>query len=111
MARISIPPPSRCWIGGRLVELTKQPQDNILSLAEQVAILIAYQKGAFSKVPTHQVTEHKNALLKFLAETCGRLMAHINETGAFSQEEREELEQAIALFGAQTEAKPDAEHQ
>ena len=97
--------------GERLVELTKQPQDSILSLAEQVAILIAYQKGIFSEVPTHQVTEHKNALLKFLAKACGRLMARINEVGAFSQEEREELEQAIAQFGAQTEAKPDAEHQ
>lgn len=97
--------------GERLVELTKQPQDSILSLAEQVAILIAYQKGIFSEVPTHQVTEHKNALLEFLAKACGRLMARINEVGAFSQEEREELEQAIAQFGAQTEAKPDAEHQ
>ena len=97
--------------GERLVELTKQPQDNILSLAEQVAILVAYQKGTFSEVPTHQVTEQKNKLLEFLAKACGRLMARINEVGAFSQEEREELEQAIAQFGAQTEAKPDAEHQ
>ncbi len=93
--------------GERLVELTKQPQDNILSLAEQVAILIAYQKGVFAGVPTRDVTERKNALLEFLAGACGRAMAQINATGSLAGEDRADLEHAMELF---TEAGGDAEH-
>lgn len=96
--------------GARLVELTKQPQDNTLSLAEQVAILIAYRKGIFDGIAIRGVTGHKWELLEFLSGACGRAMAKINATGKLSDEDRSELEHAMELFAAQTEAGQDAEH-
>ena len=96
--------------GARLVELTKQPQDNTLSLAEQVAILIAYRKGVFDGIAIRGVTGHKWELLEFLSGACGRAMAQINATGKLSDEDRSELEHAMELFAAQTEAGQDAEH-
>lgn len=97
--------------GERLVELTKQPQDNILSLAEQVAVLLAYQKGVFTPVDTKDVSECKAKLLTFLADSCARVMKLIDATGKLSDDDRAELEHAMELFAAQTEASADAEHE
>ena len=84
--------------GERLVELTKQPQDNILSLAQQVAILIAYQKGIFTAVDTKEVSEYKSKLLEFLSDACARVMKLIDATGELSDGDRAELEHAMELL-------------
>ena len=81
---------------GYLLGRAKMLNDNFVTVANRL---------------TYSITLPVMLFLEFLAKACGRLMARINEVGAFSQEEREELEQAIAQFGAQPEATPDAEHQ
>ena len=98
--------------GERLIELLKQPQDNILSLAQQAALLISFDAGHFQKISTADVGPFKNYLLEYLASTCAKMLSTINTTGDFSEEDKKELtdisQKALSLF---LEEKKDAERQ
>ncbi len=108
--------------GERLVELTKQPVQELLSLAEQVALLLAFSRGAFQDIPVKNVQERKEEMLAYMRKYCRRTLAQVNRTGNMSDADKEDMsgvmdnflkmvrERDSRLSAAQTEAAEDAEH-
>ena len=84
--------------GERLVELTKQGQDEILSLSEQVMLLIAFARGLFIDVEVREVSEIKEELLKFMNKLCRRTMSLIDSSGELSDQSRQDLENVLDSF-------------
>ncbi|MGI6498456.1 MAG: F0F1 ATP synthase subunit alpha [Oscillospiraceae bacterium] len=97
--------------GEQLVELLKQPQDELLSLAEQVSILSAFNQGCFKAVPLHKVPDHKRALLSHLKKEYAPLLQIINATGALNESSQASLADAVTRFSAAYGETDHAEHQ
>ncbi|MDD4715411.1 MAG: F0F1 ATP synthase subunit alpha [Oscillospiraceae bacterium] len=97
--------------GERLTELLKQPQDQILSLAEQVSILTAYAKDCFSGLTVKEVAPYRAELLLYLKRNYSDIFETINTTGDFGEGGKEVLEKAIAQFAADYGEKANAKHQ
>ena len=84
--------------GERVMELLKQPQTELLSLAQQTALLLAFVNGDLTRVPVQRVSAFKSALLAELARTQPAVLAAIDESHALAPELRETLSAAIAEF-------------
>jgi F-type H+-transporting ATPase subunit alpha len=97
--------------GEQLIELLKQPQNELLSLAEQVAILSAFSQNCFKVIPLSKVPEHKRALLSYLKQEYAHLLQTINATGTLDESSKETLADAIARFSAAYGETDHAEHQ
>lgn len=65
--------------GRLLTEILKQKQYSPLSVAEQVAMLVAAQKGAFDKVPQAKVGAAAHELTVRLAKDHAKVMTALNE--------------------------------
>jgi len=65
--------------GQRLTELLKQPQYSPYSIAEQAAIVTAGTNGAFDKVPTDNIKEAAEQLLKTLKSEHKKEMTELNK--------------------------------
>jgi len=87
--------------GERIIELLKQPQSELLSLAEQCALLLAFGSGALTRVPVKDVPRYKNALLVYLEETRAAALNEINSTKKLSDTVRGSLLQRIDEFTAE----------
>lgn len=91
--------------GERLIELTKQPADDILSLAEQVALLLSFSMDIYMNVMTKDITEYKVKLLKALKESCRDVFERINSTGVMTDEDKKAIEKAITDFAGAENGK------
>jgi len=65
--------------GQRLTELLKQPQYSPYSIAEQASIVIAGTNGAFDEVPTDNIKEAAEKLLKILKTEHKKEMTELNK--------------------------------
>lgn len=65
--------------GQRLTELLKQKQFNPLSIAEQVASLMAINEGAFDEVPTEKIKHAQADLISLLEDKHGAVMKTLNK--------------------------------
>ncbi|HEY5668301.1 MAG TPA: F0F1 ATP synthase subunit alpha [Candidatus Saccharimonadales bacterium] len=65
--------------GERLTELLKQKQYSPLSIAEQVASVLAVTEGAFDTVPTDKIKDAQADLLSLLADKHGALVKTLNK--------------------------------
>jgi F-type H+-transporting ATPase subunit alpha len=65
--------------GQRLTELLKQKQYHPLSIAEQVASLLAATKGAFDTVPTQKIKDAQAELISVLDDKQKDLMKTLNK--------------------------------
>ncbi len=90
--------------GERLIELTKQNQTRILSLAEQTALLTAFNKGVFLGIRTQDISDYKERLLEYLKKNCAKEFLTINTTGDMPDEVSDAINRAIDRF-AGTEAE------
>jgi F-type H+-transporting ATPase subunit alpha len=88
--------------GERLMELLKQKQDQIFSLAEQAAILLASQNGVFTRFDKRDVDSARTALLKYLHENAEPVMNSINATGKLSDTDRADLIRWFERFAAES---------
>jgi F-type H+-transporting ATPase subunit alpha len=77
--------------GERLMELLKQPAERLLTLAEQVCILLAATSGVFSHNDRHEVDEKAQELLRYLHENAGSILINIDSTGQLSEEDKYDL--------------------
>jgi F-type H+-transporting ATPase subunit alpha len=89
--------------GECLVELLKQRQDELYSLSEQIAILVAYTADSFLAIPLGDLQESKHALIRYLKNNCAVVIKRIDQTGKLSPEDKEELTRAAQDFAAQLE--------
>jgi F-type H+-transporting ATPase subunit alpha len=65
--------------GQRLTELLKQKQFHPLSIAEQVASLLAVNSGAFDEVPTEKIKLAQADLISLLEDQHGAVMKTLNK--------------------------------
>jgi F-type H+-transporting ATPase subunit alpha len=65
--------------GQRLTELLKQKQYSPLSIAEQVASVMAVAEGAFDDVPTTKIKDAQADLISMLEDKHGALMKTLNK--------------------------------
>jgi len=84
--------------GERVTELLKQPQTEMLSLAQQTALLLAFVNGDLTRVPVKDVTRFKTALLAHLADRQSHVLNEINHSHVLSPENRAALSAAITDF-------------
>lgn len=88
--------------GERLMELLKQPQALLLSLSEQVAILLAVSSGAFKSFDKRDIAAARDALLKFLHENASSVMTSIDTSGDLSDSDKTDMLQAFDKFVAES---------
>ena len=65
--------------GQRLTELLKQKQYSPLSIAEQVASIMAATEGAFDTVPTEKIKDAQADLINMLEDKHGAVMKTLNK--------------------------------
>ena len=90
--------------GDRMTELLKQPREEIQSLADQVALLTAFQMDVFAAVPVKSVSAFEADLLRFLRKEHGALMATIDTTHKLDDDTAEDLRRAVGAFAKSWEA-------
>lgn len=84
--------------GGRLTELLKQDQNTILSLSEQVAVLVAFSEGLFNDMPINTINGIESGLLLYLWKNNKILMNTIDRVGKLSDDNRAVLIDAIGRY-------------
>jgi F-type H+-transporting ATPase subunit alpha len=86
--------------GQRITELMKQKQYSPLSVAEMAVSLFAGNEGYLDDLPLNQVVPFESALLDFMKNSHGELMAKINESGDWNDDLKAELKKAVDDFKA-----------
>jgi len=77
--------------GERLTQLLMQRQDDVMSLSQQTALLLAFEEGLLSEISPKGISDTRIKLLSFLGEHCKGAMRAIDTTGALSKPDREML--------------------
>jgi len=84
--------------GERLTQLLKQRQDDVMTLAEQVAVLVAFGENLLEGIPPKEVPSARGRLLETLRANCAGTMHAINSTGKLSRQDRETLAAQMKRF-------------
>jgi len=87
--------------GRRIRAILAQPEYRPLSLAEQVALLLAVDEAKLDALPLNLVERFKSGLGARLSERCPRTIARIEQSGEFADEDRQDLVGAIDAFLAE----------
>ncbi|MGI5970827.1 MAG: F0F1 ATP synthase subunit alpha [Oscillospiraceae bacterium] len=90
--------------GEHLMELLKQPADRLLSLSEQVAILLAASNGMFDRYDRNDVKAAEQALLSYLHVNAASVLDSIDRTGSISEDGKTDLLRYFERFAAESEA-------
>jgi F-type H+-transporting ATPase subunit alpha len=77
--------------GRRIRAILAQAQYQPLPLAQQVVLLLAVQEGKLDALPLHLVDSFRHRLSLVLQQQYPRALAHIEETGGLSDEDRQDL--------------------
>ncbi|HEU4913866.1 MAG TPA: F0F1 ATP synthase subunit alpha [Candidatus Saccharimonadales bacterium] len=80
--------------GQRLTELLKQKQYSPLSIAEQVASVLAVTEGAFDEIPTDKIKDAQADLLNLLQDKHGAVMKTLNKGDKPSDETKNVIVEA-----------------
>lgn len=86
--------------GRRIRAMLGQPEYRPMSFAEQVVLLLAVSQGRFDDMPLPEVERFKANLRRWLADTCPRIAARIEESGDLTDEDRRELLSALDRLSA-----------
>jgi F-type H+-transporting ATPase subunit alpha len=97
--------------GERLMELLRQPDSQLLSLSDQVCLLLASADGLFKAYPKREVHGARTRLLAYLRETAAYILQSIDATGALNDYDRTDLERRFAEFtkASEQDAKREAD--
>jgi F-type H+-transporting ATPase subunit alpha len=82
--------------GGRIRQILRQPQNDPLRLADEVALVLAVQTGLLDKVPLKAVSTFKTALPATLDRDATDAVRTIGQTGIMNDDELSILMQAVA---------------
>lgn len=86
--------------GEKLTEILKQPQYQPLSVAEQVSILFAANQGLLDDVDNKAIAGLKASWFDYFAVNMPELAQRLNEGGALSDEDKEQLKAKFIEFKA-----------
>jgi F-type H+-transporting ATPase subunit alpha len=92
--------------GRRIRAVLAQPEYAPLPLSQQVALLLAVNEGLIDEMPLDTVARFKNGLGALLSERSPRVMARIEETGDLTDEDRQDLIEAITAIVAELGPAP-----
>ncbi len=84
--------------GQRVTELMKQKQYSPLSVAEMSVSLYAAEFGHLKSVDLNKIGDFEDALLEYARREFSDLIDKINETAAFNDETKAELEKLVTSF-------------
>ncbi len=93
--------------GRRIRAILAQPEYRPLSLAEQVALLLAVHEGKLDGLPLALVERFKRGIGPWLQENCPRTLGRIEQTEKLSEEDRQDLVRAMDGFLARTASVPN----
>ncbi len=89
--------------GARLTELLKQDQNTVYTLADEVAILLAFEAGHFNAIPVREIGTFKAGLCTYIQQNGAALSEVVNATGALSDSDRAALLNLISAYRDATE--------
>ena len=78
--------------GERVREALKQPQYQPISVPEQIAVLVAVNRGLFDRIDTDQVTEASQKVRRVMTDKVGKISAKIREGEKLSDDDLDKLE-------------------
>ena len=84
--------------GQKLIEVLKQPQYSPLSVAQEVTILFAVNKGALDNVDNHKIAQFKAEWFKYLEANLSHFEAKLNAGDKLDAEEEKTLLEEINKF-------------
>jgi F-type H+-transporting ATPase subunit alpha len=84
--------------GERLMELLKQPDSTLLSLSEQVCVLLASSNGLFKSYEKREVDGAEGRLLEYLHENAAYIMQSIDTSGKLEDYDKTDLERHFTQF-------------
>ena len=87
--------------GKRVTELMKQKQYSPLSVASMAVGLYAASEGYLKDVPVSGVGDYEAELLVFMQQEYAPLMENIDQTGAYDDDVKAQLREALDKFQAQ----------
>ncbi len=77
--------------GQKLIEILKQPQYQPLSLAQQVSLIYAANKGVLDDVENKEIARFKQEWVKYLAASAQGVETKLNQGDEFSEADQNEL--------------------
>lgn len=77
--------------GRRVREILKQPESQPLSVAEQIAILLAVNEGVLDSVPVERVREAETAIRQAVTERHPEICDRIQSGESLSDEDKDRL--------------------
>jgi F-type H+-transporting ATPase subunit alpha len=84
--------------GERIMELLRQPAEQLLTLSEQVAILLASNHGVFKNYARRDVDGAEGRLLEYLRTSAGYIMESIDANGELEDFDRTDLQRHFDQF-------------
>jgi F-type H+-transporting ATPase subunit alpha len=87
--------------GRRIRAILAQPEYRPHTLPQQVALLLAVDEGKLDGIPLGLVERFKSGLGAWLSEHCPRAIARIEDSGDLSDEDRQDLVEAVDAFLAE----------
>jgi F-type H+-transporting ATPase subunit alpha len=84
--------------GERLMDLLRQPDDLIFSLAEQTALLFAYSNNVLDRFERGEIDAARANLLAYLHKNADKLMRNIDSTGSLAENDKTDLLRHFELF-------------
>ena len=75
--------------GRSLLYLMRQPQHKPLRQSEMVVLLLVGMDGCFATVPVKQIQEKASHVLAYFERNHAKLLREIDQTGRYTEEERE----------------------
>ncbi len=93
--------------GRRIRAALDQPQNAPLSLAEEIALMLALLEKLLDDAPLESVSAFRQGLRTMLDKQCPEVAHRINETGALSDEDRATLRDALKAQVAMLQKPPE----
>lgn len=84
--------------GQKLIEVLKQPQYQPLSLAQQVSLIYAANKGVLDDVENHEIFRFKEEWIKYLAASAVEIEKKLNLGDKLSEADEKQLVEALETF-------------
>jgi len=85
-------------LGQKLVEVLKQPQYSPLSVAQQVSILIAANKGVLNNIDNKQINEFKQEWMPYFSANLPEIEAKLNRGDKLDAAEETKLVDGMRKF-------------
>ena len=87
--------------GARLTELLKQPQFSPMPFEEQTVSIYAGTNGYLDAIPVNRVNEYEAAMLSFMRQNHGDVLAEIRTSKKFEGEVADKTKAALDAFAKQ----------